>query len=80
MDDLQASNPNYPTLHFLVRYGEWVVTIVALVPIVLGGWAVSAGWSYLYAVAGVSAGAFLYLVLRALVELIRVIVDMLLPK
>lgn len=80
MDQVQAANPTYRALHFLVRYGDWIVLVAALVPILLGGWAWSTGMSIAYGVAGLAAGAFVYLIMRSYVELVRVIVDMLLPK
>jgi len=36
MSQVQAANPAYPALHFLVRHGDWVAAIVALVPLVGG--------------------------------------------
>jgi hypothetical protein len=80
MDQLQTTTPTYSTLHFLVRHGHWFAAIVGLAPVLLGGWAVSAGMPYIYGVFGLLGSAFLYLVMRSYVELVRVIVDMLLPK
>ena len=76
----QTTHPTYSTLYFLVRYGEWVAVVGGLVPAVGGVLAWATGWSPAYAVAGILAGAFLYLIMRSYVELVRVIVDMLLPK
>ena len=80
MEEMQYTNPTYPALHFLVRHGNWVAIIVALVPMALGGLAWSSGMSFVFGIAGLAAGAFLYLMMRSFVELVRVIVDMLLPK
>ncbi len=80
MSDDQPSNPTYSTLHFLVSHGDMVAIVFALAP-VLGGLVVwIAGMSFIFAIAGVVAGLFLYLIMRSYVELVRVIVDMLLPK
>lgn len=76
----QTTHPTYSTLHFLVRHGDWVAVIVALAPVVAGVLAWATGLSPVYAVAGILGGAFLYLIMRSYVELVRVIVDMLLPK
>lgn len=76
----QTTHPTYSTLHFLVRYGDWVAAIIALVPPAGGVLAWATGLSLAYAAAGILAGLFLYLIMRSYVELVRVIVDMLLPK
>jgi len=76
----QTTHPTYSTLHFLVRHGDWVAAIVGLVPVVGGVLAWASGLSSAYAAAGILGGAFLYLIMRSYVELVRVIVDMLLPK
>ncbi len=80
METGQTNHPTYSTLHFLVRHGDWVAVIVALAPVVGGVLAWVTGLSVAYAVAGILGGAFLYLIMRSYVELVRVIVDMLLPK
>jgi hypothetical protein len=80
METGPTTHPTYSTLHFLVRHGDWVAVIVALVPAVAGVLAWATGFSPAYAVAGILGGAFLYLIMRSYVELVRVIVDMLLPK
>ena len=80
METGQMTHPTYSTLHFLVRHGDWVAVIVALAPVVAGLLAWATGLSPVYAVAGILGGVFLYLIMRSYVELVRVIVDMLLPK
>jgi hypothetical protein len=76
----QTNHPTYSTLHFLVRHGDWVAVIVSLVPVAGGVLAWLTGASLFHCLAGVLGGAFLYLIMRSYVELVRVIVDMLLPK
>ena len=80
MENEIPANPTYGTLHFLVRYGDWVALVFAAAPVLAGVAAWMAGMSMLVAVAGVIGGLFLYLIMRSYVELVRVIVDMLLPK
>jgi hypothetical protein len=80
METGQTNHPTYSTLHFLVRHGDWVAVIIGMVPAVGGVAAWADGWSPAYAAAGILGGAFLYLIMRSYVELVRVIVDMLLPK
>jgi hypothetical protein len=72
--------PVYPALDFLVRHGNAVTWVVALLPGLGGVLAWILGLSVGYAIAGIVAGAFLFLIMRSYVELVRVIVDMLLPK
>jgi hypothetical protein len=74
------SAPSYPTLEFLVRYGNALAWVVALAPAIGGVLAWVLGLSIGYALAGVVAAAFLFIIMRSYVELVRVIVDMLLPK
>ncbi len=74
------ANPKYATLDFLVRYGDWVAIIGAALPLIGGVAAWLAGLSALFVLGGVVAAAFAYLLMRSYVELVRVIVDMLLPK
>ena len=81
MSEIQTTtDPAYRTLYFLVRHGNLVAIVVGLAPLVAGVWAYAAGLSIAYAVAGLFGAAFLYLIMRSYVELVRVIVDMLLPK
>jgi len=80
MNQAQTTHPTYSTLHFLVRHGDRLAVVVALAPVLGGIWAWMAGMSFAFAIAGIAGGAFLYLIMRSYVELVRVIVDMLLPK
>jgi hypothetical protein len=72
--------PAYPALEFLVRHGNKVAWLAALAPALGGVLAWLLGLSIGYAIAGMVAAAFLFLIMRSYVELVRVIVDMLLPK
>ena len=80
MSDMSRHQPRYGALNFLVRYGDWVASAAGLIPAAAGVLAWVTGLTAAYAVAGIVGGAFLYLVMRSYVELVRVIVDMLLPK
>lgn len=78
MDNL-ASQP-YRTLYFLVAYGGWVAAAAAVIALLAGAalWmSLGSAW---FIVGGLVAALFLYLIMRSYVELVRVIVDMLLPK
>lgn len=77
---MEDPNQTYRTLHFIVRHGDRLalaVTIGTLLACVLLSVATGALWSLPL---GIVAGAFMYLIMRSYVELVRVIVDMLLPK
>ncbi len=72
--------PTFPALHFLVNHGNVLALLLALCPPcgALLFWANGGPPAFL--VAGVLGGMFLYLIMRSYVDLVRVIVDMLLPK
>lgn len=80
MSDMQTTDSSYRTLYFLVRHGDVVAVVFGLAPLFAGLWAYAAGFSLAFAIGGLLAAAFLYLIMRSYVELVRVIVDMLLPK
>ena len=63
-----------------MRHGNAVAWGAALVPAFGGVLAWVLGLSIGYAIAGLVGAAFLFLIMRSYVELVRVIVDMLLPK
>lgn len=77
---MEDPNSTYRTLHFLVKHGNPLANGVAIAVLLLG----PVLWAFNGAVWGVpvciAAAAFLLLILRSYVELVRVIVDMLLPK
>jgi len=77
---VETNNPSYRVLHFLVRYGDWFAAVVGLAPIIIGVCAWGAGMSIAFAIAGAFGSIFLYVIMRSYIELVRVIVDMLLPK
>jgi hypothetical protein len=80
MEQGQTARPTYGALYFLVRYGDWVAAVFALAPLAAGTLAWVNGLSIAFLAAGIVAGGFAYLIMRSYVELVRVIVDMLLPK
>jgi hypothetical protein len=71
----------YPMLLLLDRQGSRIAALIGLAFPLLGGWAIwnaSASWIWLAAVCG--GGIILYGIIKSYVELIRLMVDMLLPK
>ena len=71
---------DYPMLHFLMRWGKLAAACLALAALGAGLWAALTSGQWLWAVAGVVIAVVGYALAMSYVELIRVIVDMLLPK
>jgi hypothetical protein len=82
MNDLIETPPSpYWMLHFIVKHGDWIAIVCGLLPFAASVvCVVLCGVPALLIAAGVAGSAFLFLLMRAFVELVRVIVDMLLPK
>ncbi len=78
MDDTEK-NPHW-ALHFIVKHGNWLAIITGAVPLVACIAAVICGAPLWLIAAGAVGTAFLFLLMRSYVELVRVMVDMLLPK
>ena len=79
--EVEEAIPNpYCTLHLIVRHGDTGAVVVTASALVLGLFALVM-LGALWAAPIVLAGAgLLHIVVRSYVELVRVIVDMLLPK
>ena len=80
MTEISTSMPSYPMLALVVRHGGWASTLAAVVVGLAGvllGYALT---SPLLALGGLCAAAVAFIVARTLVELVRLITDMLLPK
>lgn len=77
---MNGTNDTYRMLYFLVAHGDLVAAAVAIATLVLGVGVWLSGASVWFVVIGVFGAAFMYLIMRSYVELVRVIVDMLLPK
>lgn len=71
---------DYPTLKLLEKHGDRLAIAVSLVPPAAGLVAMSQGATFWWLVGGVVAGGFLYLAARSYIELVRLMIDMLLPK
>ena len=71
---------DYPMLYFLMRWGRLAAAVLALMVVVAGGWAAVGTGQWVWAVAGAVAAAVGYCLALSYVELVKVIVDMLLPK
>ncbi len=82
MNDIIETPPSpYWMLQFIVKHGDWIAIVCGALPLLASIAAVALfsvpSWGI---VAGVVGSAFLFLLMRSFVELVRVIVDMLLPK
>ena len=71
---------DYPMLHFLMRWGKLAAACLAAAVLVIGLWAAISSGQWLWAVAGVAVAVVGYGLALSYVELVRLIVDMLLPK
>jgi hypothetical protein len=79
MDDENQRNP-YWMLHFIVKHGGWIAIVAGVLPLLVSGAAVVCGAPWWSLAVGAVGTAFLFMLMRAFVELVRVMVDMLLPK
>jgi hypothetical protein len=71
---------DYPMLHFLMRWGKLAAACLAVTVLVITLLAAISSGQWLWAVAGVAIAIVGYGLALSYVELVRVIVDMLLPK
>ena len=71
---------DYPMLHFLMRWGKLASACLALAVLAAGFWTAFSSGQWLWAIAGAAIAVVGYTLAMSYVELIRVIVDMLLPK
>ena len=72
--------PDYPILRVLERHGGWLSVLAAFVPLVISIWLVTAGANQWWIAVGLGGGVVVYVLAKSYVELIRVMIDMLLPK
>jgi hypothetical protein len=71
---------DYPMLHFLLRWGKPAAVGLAVLVAAAGIWGTISGGSWLCAPVGLIAAAVGYALALSYVELVKLIVDMLLPK
>ena len=77
---MEDPNQTYRMLHFLVKHGDRFAALITFgIPLLGAVVSVWAGLIWTLPV-WVLVGGFLYVIMRSYVELVRVIVDMLLPK
>lgn len=78
-EPLPLNIPHYPMLRFLARHGRNLVMLLAAL-IVLASLIVTLLVSWLAGIIVVGSGIIVLVVCRALVEMLELITDMLLPK
>jgi len=71
---------DYPILHFLMRWGKLAAACLAVVVLGAGLWAAISSGQWVWGIGGVVFAVVGYGLALSYVELVRVIVDMLLPK
>lgn len=71
---------DYPMLHILVRWGRAIAVALACLVAAAGIWAALTSGNYLWGLLGLGAGAIGYGLLLSYVELVKLVMDMLLPK
>jgi hypothetical protein len=82
MNDTYETPPSpYWMLQFIVKHGDWIAIVCGVLPLLASVLRVAVCGITPWAIAvGVVGSVFLFLLMRSFVELVRVIVDMLLPK
>ena len=82
MSDTDENPPSpYWMLQFIVKHGDWLALVTGALPLIAGIAAATCGLPLVWVlVVGAVGSAFLFIVMRAFVELVRVMVDMLLPR
>jgi hypothetical protein len=71
---------DYPMLRLIEKHGGWIAVLLTLLPIIAGIWLVSIGWPFWWLAIGLGCGVVVFVFIRSYVELVRVMIDMLLPK
>lgn len=71
---------DYPMLYFLMRWGQVVAVGLALTVAAAGLWAAISTGAWIWALVGIIASGVGYGLALSYVELVKLIVDMLLPK
>ncbi len=70
----------YPMLHLIGRYGGWIAMLLGIIPLAAAICVVAQGWSLWWLASGIVAAVIVFGAARSYVELVRVMIDMLLPK
>src|SRR5262245_46251533 len=79
-DNIETPPTPYWMLFFIVNHGGWLAIATGLLPLLASVVAVTCGMPVWMLAIGVISSALLFILMRSFVELVRVIVEMLLPK
>ena len=78
-DKIETPPTPYWMLFFIVKYGNWLAIVTGALPLLAGIAAIVCGAPVWLLAVGVLGSALLFILMRSFVELVRVIVEMLLP-
>jgi hypothetical protein len=70
----------YPMLDFIGKHGGWFAVLLGALPLLGTVLLLVLGFSPWWLAVGACASAIAYVLARSYVELVRVMIDMLLPK
>lgn len=76
----ESTKSPYWMLHFIVKHGDWIAIVAGAMPLMASVAAVVCGAALWTIAVGAVGTAFLFMLMRAFVELVRVMVEMLLPR
>jgi len=80
MDSLPLNMPNYPMLRFVAKHGRNLIALVSICLLIAGLFLIiSLDW-LTGGVISIILSVFVFVIGRALVEMVELITDMLLPK
>lgn len=79
-DTIETPPTPYWMLFFIVRHGGWLAVITGALPLVACVAVIIYGAPLWLIAVGVVGSALLFILMRSFVELVRVMVEMLLPK
>ena len=71
---------DYPMLHVLLRWGKPIAALLAFLVAVAGLWIAWSSGNVLWGVLGLAGATVGYGLLLSYVELVKLVMDMLLPK
>ena len=80
MQDMKLNIPQYPMLKLVVCYGNWMIGVASVMGFTAGIEIFAALGTLASIFLGIVVSVLVFVVTRVLVELVRLITDMLLPQ
>lgn len=78
---IETMEPNYPALTFMVRHGHWIAALCGVFTFLVGVWAVREDlMSPMGLIASIAAALIVYLLVRVLWDISRLVADTMIPK